>query len=72
MAVYVCDGYWKSNPELGMTNIEPFTNHLVSDTEWNGVEDAEDARIFYYTEGLPVVGDHGEFVIMVATNTEEV
>jgi len=31
---------------------------LFSDDSWDGVEDAEDERIFYYTDGEPVnVGD---------------
>jgi hypothetical protein len=36
---------------------------IVSDGEWDGLEDAKDERIFYYTDGDPVMGNHGEFVI---------
>ena len=53
---YVCNGYWKETKEN-------FVGMVVSDQEWDGLEDAKDERIFYYTDGLPVTGDHGEFVI---------
>ena len=67
MTIYICDGYWKSNPELGTTEIEPFTNMRVSDDVWDGVESVGDTRIFYYTEHEAIVGDHGEFVLTTAT-----
>jgi hypothetical protein len=60
MKLYVCDGHWVDNEQ-------PFSGMVVSDGEWDGLEDAKDERIFYYTDGEPVVGDHGEFVI---TNAE--
>ena len=56
MKLFVCDGYW-------IDTKENFNGMVVSDSEWNGVEDAKDEQIFYYTDGEPVVGDHGEFVI---------
>jgi hypothetical protein len=56
MKLFVCDGYW-------IDTKENFNGMVVSDGEWNGVEDAKDEQIFYYTDGEPVVGDHGEFVI---------
>jgi hypothetical protein len=31
--------------------------------EWDGVEDAEDERIFYYLDGEPAIGEHSDFVI---------
>ena len=67
MTIYICDGYWKANPELAMHETEPFYALAVSDGEWDGVEGEADNRIFFYTEGFPVVGDHGEFVITSAT-----
>ena len=60
MKLYVCDGHWVDNKQS-------FSGMVVSDGEWDGLEDAKDERIFYYTDGEPVVGDHGEFVI---TNAE--
>jgi hypothetical protein len=59
MKLFVCDGYW-------IDTKENFIGMVVSDGEWDGVEDAKDERIFYYTDGEPVVGDHGEFVITFA------
>jgi hypothetical protein len=53
---YVCNGYWKDTKEN-------FNGMVISDQEWDGLEDAKDERIFYYTDGFPVKGDHGEFVI---------
>jgi hypothetical protein len=53
---YLCNGYWKDNNES-------FCGMVVSDQEWDGLEDAKDEKIFFYTDGLPVMGDHGEFVI---------
>lgn len=53
---YLCNGYWKDNKEN-------FYGMMVSDQEWDGLEDAKDEKIFFYTDGLPVMGDHGEFVI---------
>ena len=62
MKLYYCDGYWKEDNE-------PFHYMVVADGVWDGIEDAKDQRIFYYTdEVLPVIGDHGDFVI---TNAEE-
>ena len=31
--------------------------------EWDGIEDAEDERIFYYLDGKPAIGEHSDFVI---------
>ena len=31
--------------------------------EWDGIEDAEDERIFYYLDGEPAIGEHSDFVI---------
>jgi hypothetical protein len=36
---------------------------IVCDGEWDGIEDAVDERIFYYTDGDGVLNDHGDFVI---------
>lgn len=63
MKLYNCDGYWKDTKES-------FTNMIVADGEWDGIEDAKDERIFYYTDGVdPVIGDHGDFVV---TSAEEI
>jgi len=59
--LYVCDGYWYDTKE-------PFFGMVVSTGTWDGLEDAKDERIFYYTDGAPIGGDHGEFVI---TSAEE-
>jgi hypothetical protein len=59
---YVCNGYWKETKEN-------FIGMVVSDQEWDGLEDAKDERIFYYTDGFPVMGDHGEFVITEGIRT---
>ena len=36
---------------------------VICDGEWDGIEDAEDERIFYYTDGDGVLNDHGDFVV---------
>ena len=53
---YECNGFWKDTKE-------PFFGMVVSDGEWDGIEDAKDERIFFYSDGLPIIGDHGDFVI---------
>ena len=48
---YLCNGYWKDNKEN-------FYGMMVSDQEWDGLEDAKDEKIFFYTDGEDVkVGD---------------
>jgi hypothetical protein len=54
--LYLCNGYW-------IDTKEPFHQMVVSDGSWDGLEDAKDERIFFYTDGLPVVGEHQDFVI---------
>ncbi len=64
MKLYYCVGYWKDSKD-------PFHYMVVADGVWDGIEDAKDERIFYYTDGvLPVIGDHGDFVITSAEETE--
>ena len=66
--LWSCDGYWK--PTVWHDKKQPFSDMIVCDGELDGVDDAVDERIFYYTdEVLPVIGDHGDFVI---TNAEEI
>ena len=56
MTLFICDGRWHDNNET-------FQGVIVSDGDWDGIEDAKDEQIFFYTDGEPVMGDHGEFVI---------
>lgn len=56
MTLFICDGRWHDNNET-------FQGMVVSDGDWDGIEDAKDEQIFFYTDGEPVMGDHGEFVI---------
>lgn len=56
MTLFICDGRWHDNNET-------FQGVIVSDGDWDGIEDAKDEQIFFYTDGEPVIGDHGEFVI---------
>jgi hypothetical protein len=53
---YECNGFWKDTQK-------PFFGMVVSDGEWDGIEDAKDERIFFYADGQPIIGDHGDFVI---------
>ena len=50
------NGYW-------LDTKEPFTGMTVALGEWDGIEDAEDERIFYYLDGEPAIGEHSDFVI---------
>lgn len=43
---YECRGYWLDKKVI--------TNVLISTDEWDGVPDAEDERIFFYTDGEPL------------------
>lgn len=56
MTLFICDGRWHDNNQT-------FQGMVVSDGDWDGIEDAKDEQIFFYTDGEPVIGDHGEFVI---------
>jgi hypothetical protein len=49
---------------------EPFTGMTVALGEWDGIEDAEDEGIFYYLDGEPAIGKHGDFVITEAIANE--
>jgi hypothetical protein len=50
------NGYWVDSEE-------PFNGMTVALGEWDGIEDAEDERIFFYLDGLPALGEHSDFVI---------
>jgi hypothetical protein len=41
---------------------------VVCDAEWDETEDWVDDRVFFYTDGNAVIGDHGDFVL---TSAEE-
>lgn len=62
MTLYVCSGYWKDEP----SERSRFEQMIVSDQEWDGLEDWKDEKIFHYTDGNPVIGDQGDFVITEA------
>ena len=53
--IYV-NGFWNDNGK-------PFFNMSVTEEVWDGVEDQDDQDIFYYMEGTPILGDHGDFTI---------
>ena len=63
--LYSCTGFWKDEraPAAHWARIE---GAIISDGAWDGIEGAEDERVFFYTEGAPVIGDHGEFIIIEA------
>jgi hypothetical protein len=53
---FSCSGFWNDDKK-------PFSGMIVANYSWNGLEDFEDERIFFYTDGFPVIGNHGEFTI---------
>ena len=59
--LWLCHGYWK--PTVWNESKQYFTDMVVCDGVWDGIEDAEDERIFFYLDDAPPLGDHGEFVI---------
>lgn len=59
MTLYLCSGYWKGNPT------DTF-ERIISDGTWNGKDDWDDEQIFFYTNGSPVMGDQGDFVVTSA------
>jgi hypothetical protein len=50
------NGYW-------IDSKQPFSGMTVALGEWDGIEDDEDERIFFYLDGLPALGRHSDFVI---------
>ena len=56
MTLYICDGFWNDDGKF-------FHGVIISNGHWDGAEDDGDEQIFFYTDGEPVMGDHGEFVI---------
>ena len=58
MKLYICKGYWKDTKE----EIDGVT--ICSTSNDDVVENDDD--IFYYAIGVPVLGDHGDFVITFA------
>jgi hypothetical protein len=56
--LWYCQGYWNDDHK-------PMT-FLVCDGEWDGIDDGADERISFYTDGEPVIGDHGEFTVTEA------
>jgi hypothetical protein len=49
---YLADGYWEDDTNKDILSV------LLSDNSWDGIEDEEDRKIFYYTDGKPVkIGD---------------
>jgi hypothetical protein len=57
--LYLCEGYWKGDPT------DTF-ERIISDGTWNRKNDRYDEGIFFYTNGSPVMGDQGDFVITSA------
>lgn len=49
------NGYWTGNNE-------PFEDVTVALGDWDGLHDAEDDCIFFYLNGAPIIGNHGDFV----------
>lgn len=56
--LYECSGSFKGG--------DSFANLVVCSGTWDGKEDDRDASIFFYTNGEPVIGDHGDFVVTAA------
>jgi hypothetical protein len=54
------NGYWVGNSE-------PFEDVTVALGDWDGVEGADDESIFFYLNGAPIIGNHGDFVITGVT-----
>ena len=44
-------------------NAERFDGMVLALECWDGEEDAEDEGIFFYLDGAPALGDHGDFYI---------
>lgn len=49
-------GFWTGTGER-------FDGMVLALGSWDGEEDAEDEGIFYYLDGAPALGDHGDFYI---------
>lgn len=48
-------GYWNDTREL-------FT-HVIALDSWDGIEDDDDAQVFYFFDGDEPLGNHGDFTI---------
>jgi hypothetical protein len=55
------NGYWNDTKEQ-------FFDMAICPDSWDGIEDAEDEGIFYYLDGVPAIGDHGDFTITEVEN----
>ena len=49
-----CRGFWVSDLNKPPTKVN-ILDVIVSPDSWDEVEDAEDMRIFFYTDGEPIV-----------------
>jgi hypothetical protein len=58
MKTYSVNGFWHDDGAR-------FDGYIVAAGVWDGVTNDDD--IFYYLEGAPVLGDHGEFTIVEVT-----
>lgn len=54
---YYVNGFWHDDGSR-------FEGMCVACESWDGIEDAEDESIFFYLDGAPILGDHGEFTIV--------
>ena len=49
-----CRGFWESDLNRPITKVN-ILDVIVSPDSWDEVEDDEDMRIFFYTDGEPIV-----------------
>lgn len=52
----IASGFWTGTGER-------FDGMVLALGSWDGEEDAEDEGIFFYLDGEPALGDHGDFYI---------
>jgi hypothetical protein len=69
-----CRGFWLPDNPLIQDRLH-FQNVLIAMGDWDGVEDAEDERIFFYMDGVELhVGDiisEGFVVIEIDGESEQ-
>ena len=57
---FSANGYWLDQDDK---RLGAFFGMVISPDEWDGVDDDEDSKIFYYTDGEPLLGKHSDFEI---------
>ena len=51
----LAEGFWNDTKES--------FSHVIALDSWDGIEDDDDAQVFYFFDGEEPLGSHGDFTI---------